>query len=281
MAQTSLHSWLQQASYQLANSGCSNHRQEAEYLLAQALNKPKAFLYSHPETLLSPAQTQQLNNWLTARLAGQPLAWILGSWEFWGLELQVSPATLIPRADTELLVELALDLHLPDQARVLDLGTGTGALALALKHERPNWLLTASDVQPAALELAHTNAKRLNLDIDLVLSDWWHNLPQHTYDLIVSNPPYIHPDDPHLQQGDVRFEPATALVGGADGLDAYRQILAPIQQRLNPRGYLLVEQGYQQATAVAQLFQLAGLTEVQTFTDYGQQPRVTLGRLAF
>ena len=272
-----LKAWLTQASLQLQQAGCDNSAQEARLLLTHALQVPAAHLYTWPDQVLTPEQLAPLNFTLQQRLEGQPLAWILGEWAFWGLSLQVSPATLIPRADTECLVEQALCLCTQSEARVLDLGTGTGALALALKSERPNWRVDAVDVQPSAVQLARTNARRLDLNVRIWASDWWQAIPEGRYDLVVSNPPYIHPQDPHLTQGDLRFEPASALVGGSDGLEAYRQLLAPIQQRLAPGGWLLVEQGYDQAEAVAELFRQAGLGSVEGGRDAAGQSRMTWG----
>lgn len=250
----SIKNWLVNASSQLKVAGLTNHQQEATLLLTHLLAKPASFLYTYPEAQLNAEQLTQLNELLAERLAGKPLAWLLGSWEFWGLSLKVSPATLIPRADTESLVEAALTLPLPANAKILDLGTGTGTLALALKSERPTWQLDAVDVIPAAVELAQSNAKNLNLEVKVWQSDWWQNIPAaNRYQLIVSNPPYIHPDDQHLNQGDVRYEPTSALVGGEDGLAAYRQIFSQAANFLAPQGYLLVEQGYDQAEALAEL----------------------------
>lgn len=272
-----LSEWLAAAYLQLQKAGIDNARQEADYLLGHLLQKNSAYFYAYPEVELQAKQLEQLEVWLKERITGKPLAWILGEWEFWGLTLQVSPATLIPRADTERLVELALDLTLKPKARVLDLGTGTGAIALAIKSERPDWQVDAVDFKLDAVSLARKNARQLQLDIRVWQSDWWQQVPPQTYDLILSNPPYIHPDDPHLSQGDLRFEPKTALVGGEDGLQAYRELLTPIQNRLVTGGYLLVEHGYDQAAAVAALFSLANLRDVKTYTDYLEQPRVTLG----
>lgn len=270
--------WLAAARLQLQNAGVDNAHQEAEYLLCHLLQKNTAYLYAYPEAVLTSEQQTQLASWLAERLAGKPLAWILGEWDFWGLTLEVSPATLIPRADTERLVELALGLTInKPKARILDLGTGTGAIALAIKKERPDWQVDAVDFKLDAVSLARKNARQLQLDIRVWQSDWWQQIPPQTYDLILSNPPYIHPQDPHLTQGDLRFEPQTALVGGEDGLQAFRDLLEPIQSRLVKGGYLLVEHGYDQATAVAKLFALAKLSGVQSFTDYAGQPRVTLG----
>ncbi|HKM14337.1 MAG TPA: peptide chain release factor N(5)-glutamine methyltransferase [Marinospirillum sp.] len=270
--------WLSSASQQLKQAGLDNARQEADYLLSHLLQKNTAYLYTRPELALETEQQLKLNTWLAERIAGKPLAWILGEWDFWGLTLEVSPATLIPRADTERLVELALQLSIDKpKARVLDMGTGTGAIALAIKKERPNWQVDAVDFKLDAVSLARKNARQLELDIRVWQSDWWQQIPPQTYDLILSNPPYIHPQDPHLSQGDLRFEPKTALVGGKDGLQAYRDLLVPIQQRLTQGGYLLVEHGYDQAAAIAELFNLAELNDIKNYKDYADQPRATLG----
>ncbi|GLR64746.1 peptide chain release factor N(5)-glutamine methyltransferase [Marinospirillum insulare] len=269
--------WLAAAKLKFQKAGVENARQETEYLLAHLLQKNTAYFYAYPEVELSIQQLEQLEAWVKERLAGKPLAWILGEWDFWGLTLEISPATLIPRADTERLIEVALDLPLVPKARVLDMGTGTGAIALALKKERPNWQIDAVDFKLDAVRLARKNARQLELDVRVWQSNWWQQIPPQTYDLILSNPPYIHPDDPHLSQGDLRYEPKTALVGGEDGLDAYRELLAPIQNRLNLGGYLLVEQGYDQSLAVAELFTHAKLRDIKTYQDYLGQPRVTLG----
>ncbi|WP_218563955.1 peptide chain release factor N(5)-glutamine methyltransferase [Marinospirillum perlucidum] len=272
-------SWLQEAAAQLLNAGIDNARQEAEILLCQLLQKNPAYLFTWPGQELSQEQQTSLGRQLHQRLEGTPLAWILGEWEFWGLPLRVSPATLIPRADTEVLVEAALDSCVLPQARVLDLGTGTGAIALALKKERPQWKVDAVDFQPEAVALARENARHLQLDIRVWQSDWWQAVPETPgYDLVVSNPPYIHPEDPHLQQGDLRYEPSSALVGGTDGLEAYRQLLAGLPKHLRPGGWFLVEQGYDQAEALQGLFARAGLLERLTYPDYAGQPRVTRGR---
>lgn len=270
--------WLKGTTEQLKQARLDNPRQEAEYLLSHLLQKNTAYLYAWPELVLEAEQLLKLNTWLAERLAGRPLAWVLGEWDFWGLTLEVSPATLIPRADTERLVELALALNIKNpKARVLDLGTGTGAIALAIKKERPDWQVDAVDFKLDAVNLARKNARRLQLDVRIWQSDWWQQIPLQSYDLILSNPPYIHPTDPHLSQGDLRFEPKTALVGGEDGLQAYRDLLAPIQQRLTKGGYLLVEHGYNQAMPVAELFCAAKLLDIKGYTDYAGQPRVTLG----
>lgn len=270
--------WLQQATDRLQAASVESAAHEARLLLAQVLDTSLAHLLTWPDQLLTDVQLATANAQLQQRLQGLPLAWVLGSWSFWGLDLKVSPATLIPRADTEVLVEQALALPLPEGARVIDLGTGTGALALALKSERPHWQLDAVDLQAETVQLARENARDLQLNVRIWCSDWWQQVPFHDYDLVISNPPYIHPQDPHLQQGDLRHEPQTALVGGVDGLAAYRAILAQASQRLKPGGWLLVEQGYDQAEAVAALFRQVGLTGIQQLRDPGGHLRTTAGQ---
>ena len=278
MAKT-LKAWQLQAQQALQAAGIEAPHQEARLLLCLVLAVQPAHLFAWPEQSLSKEQEARLQQMLAQRLQGQPLAWLLGEWEFWGLPLKVSPATLIPRADSEILVEQALAVCNLTNARVLDLGTGSGALALALKKERPGWQVDGVDLQPAAVQLARENARCLALDVRFWVSDWWQKVaPGQGYDLVISNPPYIHPQDPHLEQGDLRFEPRSALVGGQDGLEAYRQLLKPLANHLQPSGWLLVEHGYDQAAALKNLFQQAGLESLACQKDYNGQPRVTLGR---
>ncbi len=273
-----LSEWRRQAIAALEQQGHVDADFQARSLLQHHLGVSDAHLFTWPEQPLTTPQAAELEASLAQRLAGQPLAWILGHWHFWGLPLKVSPATLIPRADTEILVAEALARCMQPQARVLDLGTGTGAIALALKSERPDWQIDAVDQQPQAVALAQHNAKTLQLDIQVWCSDWWQAVAAApVYDLIVSNPPYIATDDPHLRQGDLRYEPQTALVAGEDGLDAYRAILEGVSSRLKPGGWLIFEQGYDQAEALCELLTQAGFTQVEWLRDWAGNPRVTLG----
>lgn len=253
-------------------------RLDAELLLSQVTGWSRTSFRAWPERDVSAEQVQRFRQLLARRVAGEPVAHLLGEQDFWSLTLRVTPATLIPRADTECLVEAALSLPLPERAEVLDLGTGTGAIALALASEHPAWRVQGSDAMPGAVELARDNAARLNLPVTVHQSHWFDGIPAARFDLIVSNPPYIAADDHHLQQGDVRFEPATALVAGVDGLDDLRQIIAQAPDWLKHGGWLLVEHGYDQADAVQGLFQQAGFTAVECRQDYGRQDRLTLGQ---
>jgi len=215
------------------------------------------------------------------RLEGEPIAYIVGKREFFGLDFQVSEAVLIPRPDTELIVELALErLPQPGQrCRVLDMGTGSGAIAVALAHTRPDAAVSALDVSPAALAVAQANADANGARVRFLQSDWFAALAQgETFDLIASNPPYIAAGDEHLSQGDLRFEPSGALTDFADGLSALRSIAEGAQARLEPGAWLLLEHGYDQAAAVRALLQEHGYTEVQSWRDLGDIERVSGGR---
>ena len=216
---------------------------------------------------------------MARRRQGEPVAYLLGQQGFWSLDLQVSPATLIPRPDTERLVELALELGQSGSAQVLDMGTGTGAIALALANERRDWQLLGCDRVAEAVVLAERNREQHGLgNARFVVSDWFAALPPMRFDLIVSNPPYIASADPHLQQGDVRFEPASALVSGPDGLDAIRHIIEQAPGWLLPKAWLLIEHGWQQSDAVCQLLQQRGFLETQSWQDLGGQLRVSGGQ---
>jgi release factor glutamine methyltransferase len=214
------------------------------------------------------------------RLNGEPIAYLLGKREFYGLNFKISPATLIPRPDTELLVELALQRIPPHEPyRVLDLGTGSGAIALAIAHARPATEVLASDASHTALEVARENAQRLGIaNAAFVQSDWFAALSTQRFDLIVSNPPYISVGDPHLQCGDVRFEPSSALASGDDGLYDIRCIVARTQAYLQPGGWLLLEHGYTQAAQVRELLRQAGFGEVFSAPDLAGIERVSCGR---
>lgn len=272
-------------------------RIEVQMLLQHVLGVSRAYLLAHPEQVLDEAQASAYFALLQRRLAGEPLAYIFGEREFFGLDFRVTPATLIPRPDTELLVELALQ-RIPQGGRVLDLGTGSGAIALSIAHSRPDAEVTAVDASVEALEVAKENARRLlprhesahtstgSVRTDSVVgnarfvqSDWFSALASERYDLIVSNPPYIADADAHLSQGDLRFEPRTALASGTDGLDDIRRIIADAKEHLTAGGWLMFEHGYDQAARVRELLAEAGFAEVFSARDLAGIERVSGGQI--
>ncbi|WP_313739840.1 peptide chain release factor N(5)-glutamine methyltransferase [Pseudomonas sp.] len=253
---------------------------DAELLLAAALGRTRSYLRTWPERIVERDAAQRFESYLQRRREGEPVAYILGQQGFWTLDLEVAPDTLIPRPETELLVETALAVLPGGPAQVLDLGTGTGAIALALASERPVWQLTAVDRIEAAVALAERNRQRLGLDnVRVQLSHWFEQLAGQRFAMILSNPPYIREQDPHLVRGDVRFEPSSALVAGHDGLSDLRQIIEQAPQHLLPGGWLLLEHGYDQAEAVCALLAEYGFVDVENRIDLGGQPRISLGRL--
>lgn len=252
---------------------------DAQLLLAHVLQKSRSYLLTWPERELSTAEITQFQALIARRRAGEPVAYLLGQQGFWTLDLLVSPETLIPRPDTERLVEVALSVGPAATGRVLDLGTGTGAIALALATERPDWQLTGSDRMSGAVQLAQQNQQRLQLsNVQFVHSDWFAALANERFELIVSNPPYISADDPHLGQGDVRFEPSSALISGADGLDDIRLLVQQAPLHLASAGWLLLEHGWQQADAVCELLRQRGFTRVQSWHDLSGHRRVSGGQ---
>jgi release factor glutamine methyltransferase len=257
-------------------------RHEAELLLLHVLERPRSWLFAHATDPLAANDQAAFEALLARRVAGEPVAYLTGRRGFWTLDLEVDPATLIPRPETELLVELALERLPPDQAlQLADLGTGSGAIALALASERPRAQVLATDASPGALAVAARNAARHELDNVRFAEgghDWYAPLQGVRFDLIASNPPYIASNDPHLEQGDLRFEPSTALASGMDGLDDIRRIVEGGQAHLRPGGWLLVEHGWDQGAAIRALFEATGFAEVQTVQDLEQRDRITLGR---
>ncbi|MEP1214648.1 MAG: peptide chain release factor N(5)-glutamine methyltransferase [Marinobacter sp.] len=258
--------------------GGDTPRLDAELLLSYVTGWSRTSFRAWPERDLNAGQAARFCRLVDRRCEGHPIAHLLGEQEFWSLTLKVTPSTLIPRPDTECLVEVALTLELPPNANVLDLGTGTGAIALALASERPGWQISASDAVPEAVDLATENATIQGLPVMVRQSNWFAELPPGSFDLIVSNPPYIADSDHHLGQGDVRFEPSSALTAGKDGLDDIRRITAEAPTWLSPGGWLMLEHGYEQGAAVQRLFTEARLTGVETRQDYGRRDRFTIGR---
>lgn len=254
-------------------------RLDAEVLLAHALGTSRSHLYAWPERQLDTAAAQRAEALIQRRADGVPVAYLTGQQEFWSLPLEVNEATLIPRPETELLVELALARLPPAAPRtVLDLGTGTGAIALAIASERPQTIVTAVDVSSEALAVARRNSTRLGLAVELLQGDWYAPVGGRRFDLIAANPPYIGAGEPEPTQGDPRFEPRLALIAEDDGLAALRHIAAQAASHLEPGGWLLVEHGYRQGAACRELFAAAGLHDVITARDLQGHERVTLGR---
>jgi release factor glutamine methyltransferase len=254
---------------------------DCELLLCYVLDVDRTWLRTWPEKEVSKSLEAKFCALLEKRVQGQPIAYLIGSRGFWSMDLLVSTDTLIPRPETELLVELALGLKLPKNSHGLDLGTGTGAVVLALATERPDMNFTAVDSQVGAVSLANKNCQNLGLsNVAIFQSDWFDSvqLIDNQFDLIISNPPYISANDPHLQQGDVRYEPNTALVSGIDGLDDLQKIIAKSPAYLKSDGWLLLEHGIDQGAAVVRLMSRAGFKKVVTHKDYNQIDRVTLGQ---
>ena len=249
---------------------CGLEAREARLLLAHATGFSEAAVLAHPERSLPPDAEQRFLDFAARRRDGEPVAYILGRKEFYSLPLAVNPAVLIPRPETELLVELALQREL---STVLDLGTGSGAIALAIRKHRPRARVVAVEASAAALEVAKRNGVALGLDVEWRHGQWFAPAQSERFDLIVSNPPYVAAGDPHL--ADLRFEPASALISGADGLDAIREIVAAAPAHLLPGGWLFLEHGIGQDAAVRELLERAGLEEVQTWPDLAGIPRVS------
>ncbi|MEN8180703.1 MAG: peptide chain release factor N(5)-glutamine methyltransferase [Pseudomonadota bacterium] len=278
---TSIKQTLQAAAEALKALSHSTPELEASVLLCHLLGKSRSFLYAWPDKLLTELQSANFEKLIKRRLEGEPIAHITGVREFWSLTLKVTSATLIPRPETELLVEQALEhLQKTPSPMVADLGAGSGAIALAIANERPDCTLHATDASDAALKIAGENIQSLNLkNVVLHHGDWFHALPKGVvYDLILSNPPYIAEQDPHLSQGDLPREPGCALTSGTDGLNDIRIIVSQAPQQLKPGGWLLLEHGYEQGEAVRDLLQKAGFRKIRTLRDLAGHERVSEGR---
>ena len=251
---------------------------EARLLISHALRLSRVQLITQSERTLTEQEALDIAALFARRLHGEPIAYILGEREFFGLMLHTSPDVLIPRPETELLVELALD-RLQENGRVLDMGTGSGAIAIAIAHARPDAAVSALDASEAALAIARRNAERHQANIRFLGSDWYSALGHAQFDIVVSNPPYIVAGDPHLLQGDLRFEPVNALTDHGDGLSAIRSIISGAPAHLAANGWLLMEHGYDQASAVRELLVRQGFQEVQSWKDLAGIERVTGGIL--
>lgn len=254
---------------------------EAQMLLAYALEKPRSWLFAWPEKPTHPDAAKRFRELLQHRLEGMPIAYLIGQREFWSLLLEVTPATLIPRPETECLVEVVLALDLPDCPRILELGTGSGAIAIALAHERPAASVVATDASLPALNVARRNAVRLGLaDLRFVAGRWFEALaPDRRFDVVVSNPPYIAEQDAHLAAGDLRFEPRLALASGPDGFDAIRTLIAGAPRHLRAKGWLWLEHGADQAETVRSLLQEQGFEQIRTGRDLAGLERYSGGQL--
>ena len=255
-------------------------RLDAEVLLAACLGRPRSYLHAWPEHAVDAPARSQFNDWINRRAAGEPVAHLTGEREFWSLPLTVTPDTLIPRPETEALVELVLARMTPGMPyRVADLGTGSGAIALAIASECPRCEVIATDASTAALAVAQSNAGRLGIrNVRFLAGHWCEPLPAAPFDFVLSNPPYVAPDDPHLAAGDVRFEPRGALIAGGDGMDELKQIAACAFAHLQPGGWLVVEHGFEQGGQTTRLLLATGYEEVSDHEDAAGLSRVTLGR---
>ena len=258
----------------------TGERIDAELLLLHLIKQPRSWLIGHADEVLAPALAARYSELIDRRVAGEPVAYLTGRRGFWTLDLEVTPDTLIPRPETELLVEVALE-RLPQDVpcSVADLGTGSGAVALAIALERPLSRMVATDASVQALAVAQRNAARHAIgNVAFVQGDWLEPLMEQRFHLIVSNPPYIEADDPHLVNGDLRFEPVSALASGRDGLDDIRKIVSDARAHLHPGGWLLIEHGWNQGAAVRLLFAAAGYAGVFTEPDLEARERVSGGR---
>ncbi|WP_145506871.1 peptide chain release factor N(5)-glutamine methyltransferase [Yersinia alsatica] len=271
--------WLSLAAARFNQS--DSPKRDAEILLSFVTGRARTYLLAFGETVLTAEQLALLESLAARREQGEPIAYLVGEREFWSLPLSVSSATLIPRPDTECLVEQAL-AHLPaTPCRILDLGTGTGAIALAIASERPDCSVVGGDIKADAVALARHNAEKLAINNVYFLQSSWFESVSGLFTLIVSNPPYIDANDPHLNQGDVRYEPHSALVAPAEGLADLAEIIRQSPAYLAAGGWLMLEHGWQQAEAVQKLLKNAGFSAVMTHKDYGNNDRVTLGQWRF
>jgi release factor glutamine methyltransferase len=270
---------LKNAAAELSSSSTSAQL-DAEILLSHVLKKNRSYLYAHNDESLTDSEIQSFQNLLKKRKSGKPIAYLIGMKEFWSLELNVDENVLIPRPETELLIEICLEkLDKNTKLKIADLGTGSGAIALALAYERPAWQIFACDNSEKALEIAKQNAKKFNLhNVNFFLGSWFNAFSKtQKFDAIISNPPYIQDKDPHLTKGDVKHEPKSALISGESGLDDLSAIITEAKNHLNTNGIILVEHGYNQATSVQKIMQENGFSNIKTYKDLAKLDRITIG----
>jgi len=274
------HCLIQAASQLTGVRKSDSSRIDVEVLLCHVIQQPRSYLFSHSDEILSEPQLTQFNLLLQRRLAGEPVAYIVGYREFWSRRFRVNSSVLIPRPETECLVERMLQLDLPGNARVLDLGVGSGAIAITLAGERPDWHCIGIDSSEKALAIAHLNRGGLlsRSNCSLIAGDWLSAIVPQSADLVVSNPPYIEVADPHLEEGDVRFEPRSALASGDDGMDAIRAICLQAREVLVPGGYIVVEHGWRQQQQVVELLATCALMDIECGKDLAGLPRFVLAR---
>jgi len=275
---TTIRQLLQQATEQLTPVS-KTARLDAEVLLAHILKKERVYFLTWPEKPVDPSTQQHYMSLLKRRTQGEPVAYIIGSREFWTLHLSVNTDTLIPRPETEILVQESLHLLREDTPYdIVDLGSGSGAIALAIASERPLCHIVGVDQSTQAVQLATENARQLALDnVTFQQGDWLAGFADHSVDMIVSNPPYVAAGDPHMSEGDVRFEPTSALLAGPEGLDAYIKILPEAQRCLRPKSWLLMEHGYDQQDRLGELMAQSGFRDIHGIKDFSGQPRVIMG----
>jgi release factor glutamine methyltransferase len=274
---TTIQQQLIQATQQLTNT--DSPRLDAEVLLSHVLEKDRSYFFTWPEKALTDTELQTFQQLVQQRQQGTPIAYLIGYRDFWTLNLKVTPDTLIPRPETELLVETALDKIAHHQAcNILDLGTGTGAIALAIASERPDANIIATDISEQTLNVAKDNAHHNHIhNVSFLASNWFEDVPAQPFDLIVSNPPYIPKQDPHLSQGDVRFEPLSALASGEDGLDDIRTLIQQAKDYLTPNGWLMLEHGYDQGKSVPALLKEHHFKAVDCLKDISGNDRISIG----
>lgn len=268
---------LLQATQLLSQS--NSPKLDAELLLAAVLKTTRTYFISHPEREITPTEFSEFTALLKQRQEGKPIAYLIGHKEFWSLDLVVTPDTLIPRPETELLVEQVLKKITGKKKYIADLGTGSGAIALALAKEHPDWIIHATDISPDALDIAKLNAERLHIsNVTFFQGDWCNALPEQTYDVIVSNPPYVAEEELPLMSPGVAFEPQAALFSKDQGLADLRKIINSAHSYLKPKGLLFLEHGFQQACAIQSIFTQMGYTEVTVYKDLAGLDRITTAR---